>query len=329
MENIKKQDKRLILLNSENFRTTLANILADNKKNKYLIFLQFKNNIDESLKMLEELKNSFLYKKEQQYLKNTVVLSEREYLANDLGVEGVISVKNLANFDIEKLKELYKNFDFEVGKIEDFLKMNSTFLGYKLDLYNNVDPWITSINGVGILTISEKNYDKIMCNYHKVKRLYPDITIVMLKGKENTDSLNLLKMIGADAHITLGVTSVKRTPYNKRLDALVYNRSPYSEKNIRNFIKEILILNNKQSENNLYNFRDFMGITPKNFEADLFYDEEEEISKKEEKFFKLKVTHLGKNEKYKREIKKDSITLYKYEENSKVKLFHFEKAEEL
>ena len=29
-----------------------------------------------------------------------------------------------------------------------------------------------------------------------------------------------------------------------------------------------------------------MGIAPKNFEADIFYDEEEEISKKEEKFFK-------------------------------------------
>lgn len=327
MERIKKQDKSFVFVNNENFKSSLTNILT-NSESDYLIFLQFKNNIDENFRMLEELKKYFLNRKERQYLTNTVVFSEREYLANDLGVGAVISVRSLANFDINRLKDIYKDFDFQKSTIEDFLKLNAIPFGYKLDLYNSIDPWITSINGVGILTISDKNYDKIMCNYHKIKILYPDITIVMLKGKEDTRSLNLLKMIGSDAHITLGVTSIKKIPYNKRLDALVYNRSPYSEKNIRNFVKEILILNNKQSENNLFNFRDFMGIAPKNFEADLFYDEEEEINKKEEKFFKLKVTQLGKNEKYEQEIKKDSIVLYGYGENSKAKLFHFEKADE-
>ncbi len=72
-----------------------------------------------------------------------------------------------------------------------------------------------------------------------------------------------------------------------------------------------------------------MGIAPKNFEADIFYDEEEEISKKEEKFFKLKVTTLGKNEKYKNQIKEESITLYKCEENCKSEMFFFEKADEI
>lgn len=324
MEKIDKKDKKLILVNKENFKTSITNILRNSNTN-YLILLQFKNNLEENLSMLEELKRYFLSKKRYEYLKNTVVFSEREYLANDLGVRGVLTIKNLINFDIEKLNTLYENFDFKGKTTDDFLQSNSIPFGYKLDLYNCIDPWIMSINGVGILTISDKNYDKIMCNYHKVKRLYPDVTIVVLKGKDDLRPLSLLKMIGADAHITLGITSIKNIPYNKRLDALVYNRSPYSERNIRNFVTEIL--KDKKSENSLFDFRDFMGITPKNFEADIFYDEEEEISKKEEKFFKLKVTTLGKNERYNNEIKKESITLYKYEEDCKNEMFFFEKTE--
>ena len=322
MEKIDKKDKKLILVNRENFKTSITNILRNSNTN-YLILLQFKNNLEENLSMLEELKRYFLSKKRYEYLKNTVVFSEREYLANDLGVRGVLTIKSLVNFDIEKLNTLYENFDFKEKTTDDFLQSNSIPFGYKLDLYNCIDPWIMSINGVGILTISDKNYDKIMCNYHKVKRLYPDVTIVVL----NLRPLSLLKMIGADAHITLGITSIKNIPYNKRLDALVYNRSPYSERNIRNFVTEIL--KDRKSENSLFDFRDFMGIAPKNFEADIFYDEEEEINKKEEKFFKLKVTTLGKNEKYKNQIKEESITLYKCEENCKSEMFFFEKADEI
>ena len=322
MEKVNKKERKIILVNKENFKTSITKILS-NSNIDYLIFLQFKNNLDENFSMLDELKRYFLGKKRYDYLKNTVIFSEREYLANDLGVLGIISIKNLENFNINKLSILYENFNFEEKTIDEFLQDNSIALGYKLDLYNCIDPWITSINGVGILTISEKNYDKIMCNYHKVKRLYPDITIVVLKGKDDSRPLSLLKMIGADAHITLGITSIKNITYTKRLDALVYNRSPYSEKNIRNFVFEVL--KNKNSENTLFNFRDFMGIVPKNFEADIFYDEEEEINKKEKKFFRLKVTTLGKNEIHKNKIEKESMILYKYEENCKSEMFCFEK----
>ena len=304
MEKVNKKERKIILVNKENFKTSITKILS-NSNIDYLIFLQFKNNLDENFSMLDELKRYFLGKKRYDYLKNTVIFSEREYLANDLGVLGIISIKNLENFNINKLSILYENFNFEEKTTDEFLQDNSIALGYKLDLYNCIDPWITSINGVGILTISEKNYDKIMCNYHKVKRLYPDITIVVLKGKDDSRPLSLLKMIGADAHITLGITSIKNITYTKRLDALVYNRSPYSEKNIRNFVFEVL--KNKNSENTLFNFRDFMGIVPKNFEADIFYDEEEEINKKEKKFFRLKVTTLGKNEIHKNKIEKESM----------------------
>lgn len=322
MEKVNKKERKIILVNKENFKTSITKILS-NSNIDYLIFLQFKNNLDENFSMLDELKRYFLGKKRYDYLKNTVIFSEREYLANDLGVRGIISIKNLENFNINKLSILYENFNFKEKTTDEFLQDNSIALGYKLDLYNCIDPWITSINGVGILTISEKNYDKIMCNYHKVKRLYPDITIVVLKGKDDSRPLSLLKMIGADAHITLGITSIKNITYTKRLDALVYNRSPYSEKNIRNFVFEVL--KNKNSENTLFNFRDFMGIVPKNFEADIFYDEEEEINKKEKKFFRLKVTTLGKNEIHKNKIEKESMILYKYEENCKSEMFCFEK----
>lgn len=222
MEKIDKKDKKLILVNRENFKTSITDILR-NSETDYLIFLQFKSNTEENLSMLDELKRYFLSKRRYEYLKNTVVFSDREYLANDLGVRGVLTIKNLGDFDIEKLKNLYHNFNFDEKTTDDFLQSNSIPFGYKLDLYNCIDPWIMSINGVGILTISNKNYDKIMCNYHKVKRLYPDVTIVVLKGKDDLRPLSLLKMIGADAHITLGITSIKNIPYNKRLDALVYN----------------------------------------------------------------------------------------------------------
>lgn len=326
MEKVNKKEKKIILVNKENFKTSITEILSNSNVN-YLVFLQFENNLDENFSMLDELKRYFLGKNRYGYLKNTVIFSDREYLANDLGVHGIITIKNLENFDVNKLNTLYENFNFEEKTIDDFLKDNSIALEYKLDLYNYIDPWITSINGVGILTISDKNYDKIMCNYHKVKRLYPDITIVVLKGKDDSRPLSLLKMIGADAHITLGITNIKNISYTKRLDALVYNRSPYSEKNIRNFIFEVL--KNKNFENALFNFRDFMGIAPKNFEADIFYDEEEEINKKEKKFFKLKVTTLRKNEISKDKIEKESIILYKCEENCKKEMFYFEKIDKI
>ena len=209
MEKIDKKDKKLILVNRENFKTSITDILR-NSETDYLIFLQFKSNTEENLSMLDELKRYFLSKRRYEYLKNTVVFSDREYLANDLGVRGVLTIKNLGDFDIEKLKNLYHNFNFDEKTTDDFLQSNSIPFGYKLDLYNCIDPWIMSINGVGILTISDKNYDKIMCNYHKVKRLYPDVTIVVLKGKDDIRPLSLLKMIGADAQYYIGNYKYKK-----------------------------------------------------------------------------------------------------------------------
>lgn len=328
MENNSKlvKNRKIILIEEENFEESVTHILKNPDIN-YLIFLVFKNNIEKNLCLLKELKRYFLNRKVCEYLTNTIVFSEREYLANDLEVRAVVTVKKISEFDINKLNEIYEKLDIAKESTDDFLVKNSIPFCYKIDLYNTVDPWFTSINGVGVLTISERTYDKIMCNYHKVRNLCPDITIVTLRGKDDSKPLQLLKMIGADAHITLGITSIKNIEYTKRLDALIYNRSPYSENNIRKFIREIL--KERTFKNNLCEFRDFLGISPKNFEADIFYDEEEELEKKEEKFFKLKVLLNNKPEPPKIEIKNSSISLCRTIEKNKSEVYLFEKVEKI
>ena len=90
MEKVNKKEKKIILVNKENFKTSITEILSNSNVN-YLVLLQFKNNLDENFSMLDELKRYFLGKNRYGYLKNTVIFSDREYLANDLGVHGIIT----------------------------------------------------------------------------------------------------------------------------------------------------------------------------------------------------------------------------------------------
>ncbi|WP_462350636.1 hypothetical protein [Fusobacterium varium] len=320
------KSKKIILIDKTNFESSIALILREPDIN-YLIFLVFKNNIEENLELLKELKRYFFNPAKSEYLSNTIIFTEREYLANDMGVKAIITVKDISNFDINSLNLLYEKYNFSEKNLDNFLIENSAEFSYKIDIYDENDPWITSVNGTGILFISDNTYDKIMCNYHKVKNLYPDITIISLKGKDDSKPLNLLKMIGADAHITLGITSIKHIEYTKRIDALVYNRSPYSESNLKKFIIEIL--REKSFKNSLFYFRDFLGIPEKNFDADLFYDEEEELNKKEEKYFRLKVTSVTKENNHKTFIEKNCIYLCREKEKNKNEIYHFERIEKI
>ena len=320
------KSKKIILVDKTNFDSSIALILRDSDIN-YLIFLVFRNNIEENLELLKELKRYFFNPSKYEYLPNTIIFTEREYLANDMGVKAVITVKNIQQFDINSLSLLYEKYNFSEKTLENFLVENSAEFSYKIDIYDEKDPWITSVNGTGLLFISDTTYDKIMCNYHKVKNLYPDITIITFKGKDDSKPLGLLKMIGADAHITLGITSIKHIEYTKRIDALVYNRSPYFETNLKKFVMEML--REKSCKNNLFFFRDFLGIPEKNFDADLFYDEEEEISKKEEKYFRLKVITVNKEDNPKTFIEKDCIYLCREKEKNKNEINHFERIEKI
>lgn len=320
------KSKKIILIDKTNFESSIAHILRDSDIN-YLIFLIFQSNIEENLELLRELKRYFFNPSKHEYLHNTIIFTEREYLANDMGVKAVITVKNIQLFDINFLNSLYEKYNFSERTLENFLVEHSAEFSYKIDIYDEDDPWITSVNGIGLLFISDTTYDKIMCNYHKVKNLYPDITIVTFKGKDDSKPLGLLKMIGADAHITLGITSTKNIEYTKRIDALVYNRSPYSETNLKKFVIEML--KEKNFKNNLFFFRDFLGIPEKNFDADLFYDEEEEINKKEEKYFRLKVIAANKEDNSKNSIEKDCIYLCREKEKNKSEIYHFERIEKI
>ena len=318
--------KKIIMIDKINFDSAISLILRESDVD-YLIFLVFRSNLESNLELLKEVKKYFFNPSKNEYLANTIILSEREYLANDLGVKAILTVKNINDFNIEPLNSAYEKFDFSEKSLENFLVENSREFSYKIDMYNENDPWITSINGTGLLFISDTTYDKIMCNYHKVKNIYPDITIVTLKGKDDSKPLGLLKMIGADAHITLGITNTKHAEYNKRIDALIYNRSPYSENNLKKFVIEIL--KEKSFKNNLFYFRDFLGIPEKNFEADLFYDEEEELNKKKPKYFKLKIITAAKEDNYKNEVKRDCMYLCREKEKNKNEVFYFEKIEKM
>ncbi len=320
------KSKKIILVDKTNFDSSIALILRDSDIN-YLIFLVFRNNIEENLELLKEVKRYFFNPSKCEYLANTIIFTEREYLANDMGVKAVITVKDISHFDIDSLNSLYEKYNFTEKTLENFLVENSTEFSYKIDIYDECDPWITSVNGTGLLFISDTTYDKIMCNYHKVKNLYPDITIITFKGKDDSKPLGLLKMIGADAHITLGITSTKHIEYTKRIDALVYNRSPYSENNLKRFVMEVL--REKSFKDSLFFFRDFIGIPEKNFDADLFYDEEEEINKKEEKYFRLKVIAANKEDNPKTFIEKDCIYLCREKEKNKNEIYHFERIEKI
>lgn len=318
--------KKIILIDKTNFESSIALILREPDID-YLIFLIFRNNIEENLELLKELKRYFFNPSKSEYLSNTIIFTEREYLANDMGVKAVLTAKDIQNFDIASLNSVYEKYNFSEKTLENFLVENSAEFSYKIDIYDEHDPWITSINGIGLLFISDTTYDKIMCNYHKVKNLYLDVTIVTFKGKDDSKPLGLLKLIGADAHITLGITSTKHIEYTKRIDALVYNRSPYSESNLKKFVMEIL--REKNFKNNLFYFRDFLGIPEKNFDADLFYDEEEEMNKKEEKYFRLKVITANKEDNQKTYIEKDCIYLCREKEKNKNEIYHFERIDKI
>jgi hypothetical protein len=216
-----------------------------------------------------------------------------KYLANDFGVRAVINIDKINSEVIVKFINEFNKFERFYDNVEEFLldygKKNKFFI----DIYNNRDPWIMSVNNTGILFINGKTYDTIMENYHKKKNLYPDIIVITFNGTDDDQKCaSLLKKIGSDAHMTFGMTSKKSIPYNKRLDGMVYNKSPFKEEYMRKFLVETL--ESRDFTNNFVRLREFLGIEEKNFAADLFWDEEKEIEKKPIKYLKLKVLIFDK-----------------------------------
>ena len=183
-----------------------------------------------------------------------------------------------------KFINLYEHSN--INSIDEFLKENTQKFNYKLDLYDKKASWIYFQNKTGVLIVNEKTKDIILENYHKIKFIIPEIILTTLGGSSDDKIIKLLKLIGADAHITLGFINKMIVPYTKRTDAYIYIEDENFEQIGREFIDKFLNL--ETYPDGIIQLRNFLGIPEKNFEADMTYDEEREVNKKEIKYYSLK-----------------------------------------
>ena len=281
---IDKKRKKIALLTYENFNEELQNILIDNEV-EYLIFLYFTSNMNKNIKLLEKAKKYFFNSLKDEYMKNILILSQKEFLANDILVRGVLTPNNLEKFQYFRFITIYEHNEFI--DIDKFLLNNQEEFNYKLNLYDEKNSWLYYQNKAGVLIINEQTHDKILKNYHKVKFFIPEIVLATLGGKSDDKIIKLLKLIGADAHITLGFINKLAIPYTKRTDAYIHIEEEKYENIGREFLNEILLC--EDYPNNIVELRNFFQIPEKNFEADMNYDEEREINKKEQKYYSLQL----------------------------------------
>lgn len=276
--------KKIALLTFENFNKEIQNILIDSEV-EYLIFLYFSSNMNKNIELLEKAQKYFFNSSKDEYMKNVMILSQKEFLANDILVRGVLTPNDMEKFEYFRFITTYEHTEF--NSIDKFLISNQENFNYKLDLYEKKAPWLYYQNKAGVLVINEETREKILENYHKVKFFIPEIVLATLGGKSDDKIIKLLKLIGADAHITLGFIDRLVIPYTKRTDAYIYIEEENYEEIGRNFVDEILLY--KSYPDNIIKLRDFLQIPEKNFEADMSYDEERELNKKEIKYYSLKV----------------------------------------
>jgi hypothetical protein len=289
------RNRNIYLVTDDNFDSLIAFIEGNNPIDWFLLFAFSNIKLKMNLEKLRKLKNAVFNYNRSDFLKNVIVMSDSriKYLANDFGVRAVINIDKInleiiSKFinDFNKLEKFYDN-------VEEFLLDYGKKNKFSIDIYNNRDPWLMSVNNTGILFINGKTYDTIMENYHKRKNLYPDIIVITFNGTDDDKKCaSMLKTIGSDAHMTFGMTSKKSIPYNKRLDGMVYNKSPFKEEYMRKFLVETL--ESRDFSDNFLRLREFLGVKEKDFSADLFWDEEKEIEKKPIKYLKLKVLIFDK-----------------------------------
>lgn len=279
-----KKIKKIALLTYENFESEIQNILLNNNV-EYLVMLYFTSNMCENTILLKNTKKYFFNSLKDTYMKNVVIISQKEYLANDICVKGIIVPKDMLNFNYFKFTLVYENTDY--NSIDDFLKENTSKFNYKLDMYNENSSWIYFQNKTGILIINKDSKNEILKNYHKVKFFIPEIILAVLGEGYDEEIIKLLKLIGADAYITIGFINKMAIPYTKRTDSYFFIEDSNFEQLGREFINEFLNL--KSYPNGIVELKNFLNIPDKNFEADMNYDEEREINKKEIKYYSLKL----------------------------------------
>lgn len=131
--------KKIALLTFENFTQEIQNILIDSEV-EYLVFLYFTSNMKNNISLLDKAKKYFFNGLQDEYMKNVLVISSKEYIANDIQVKGIITPKDIEKFDYFKFITLYEHSN--IDSIDEFLKENTQKFNYKLDLYDKKASWI-------------------------------------------------------------------------------------------------------------------------------------------------------------------------------------------
>lgn len=279
-----KKQKKVILLTNENVNMNLPKILLGTNID-YLVVLYFGKDSHENLKLLETIQKFLKNRDKNSYLKDVVIISQREYLANDLMVEAVITPADIQKFRYFEFVNRYENCEYK--SVGDFLISCAELLEYRYDIYNHKNPWVYHQNDTDVLIITEDSLEKIIDNYHKIKCTNPEIIISVFEKKENPKLIKLLKLIGSDAKLNVTFVNDTSISYTKRSDVYIY----IEDKDFKNmgidFINDVLFYTDYP--HGLETLKEYMGIPEKNFEADIFYDEDKELEKKEEKYYQLQV----------------------------------------
>jgi len=284
------RSKNIYPVTAENFDSLLAYLNDGGVMDWFLLFAFPHSEFEDHMERIRLLKNAVFQRDRSDFLKNVIVLGDyvRGYMANDLGVRGVLNVPKVSD---ELVYAFAAEFKRNEGKFIDaaaFLRDYGKKNHFDVDIYDSRDPWIISVNNTGILLINERTAAHIDENIGRIRNLRADMILVSFNGNEaDATNAELLDLLGSDSHMTFGVTTKKSVPWNRRLDALVYMKSPFKEEYMRKFLVEAL--ESRDFDNNFERLRDFLGVAPKDFSADPDWDEAAELAAKKEARYRLKL----------------------------------------
>lgn len=283
---MKIKNKKMLLIDKNNFDEVIDDFIKNSHRYIELIKI-VANDFDKDFSLVKYLKTEL----KKEILDNVVVISDKDYLANDLDVEAVLYVHNFKKFNIEHFIQAFTKFKSYFSSLRDFLDDTSSAFSYSLDYYNNKNPWFFSLNDFGILLISDFNYNKILNNYHKIRARTSDIIIISLENKEeDVRNKKLLRILCADSLITFGATNKNSVKFFNNLDLILYSKGDDFFENSLNFVKTFI------SKGKFENIRNYLQIEEKSFDADLFAEEEViKVPKKYEMTFSTKRSYSAKN----------------------------------
>lgn len=264
----------MILILEDNYDEVVNQVLRDTEVEYLALTVFYRTPISQAMDFLKKLKR--IFKKEA-----IVLLSDIEYLANDLDLDYVLHLKDFRNFNLENFMQVYANSIPHTKDLREFLSSVADFFDFDLDISDLENPWYFLYQNHGVLVINDKNYMNILQNYHKIKAHTTDLAFINLNEEGVEQNLKLLKMLGSDAQLTFGLTNHLKSKFSQWIDLIIHQRSPYYEKNIQEFI--FSFFSNGTWETSLKKLQDFFEVEEKSFEADLY--EEEIVIKTPKRYF--------------------------------------------